>query len=167
MAKINIKKISKIKFKVALIVVLVFVLFQLFSMRFGTITEYIYELDIVFVPTSAAERFRYSVFSGDVFEYWIFELNDLEEKLVLKDIENGNWDKLRPNHIEKLDSFNQYRKILGNKYKNRNCYICIYDCKNNEIITNSKNMVYEDTSKWLIFLYDIEYNRYFCIHQTL
>ena len=104
--------------------------------------------------------------SIDTFEYWVFKLSDSEKAEISKDIETGNWEKLNSNHIERLDSFTSYYKIFGFLYKKHNCYICIYDRNNDVIITNSKNLIYLDTSSWIIFLYDTETGKYYCIHQT-
>ncbi len=159
-------KTRVLKLLIAMIVVFSIV-FHLLRITYGTINEYISDLNIVYTPSSPARTYRYSNISIDIFEYWVFKLSDLEEKTVLNDIENGKWDELDSNHIAKLDAFDYYNKILGKNYKKNDCYICIYDCKNDIIITDSENMIYEDTTKWIIFLYDTETKKYYCIHETV
>ena len=163
---------AKIKFrfskclKVAIILIIILSIFSYcFRSMFGRMSEYISELDVVYTPDTVPDRF-YDKLSIDTFEYWVFKLNDSEKAKISKDIETGNWEKLNSNHIEKLDSFSDYIKILGFSYKRHDCYICIYDRDNDAIITNSENLMYFETSKWIVFLYDTETGKYYCIHET-
>ena len=165
MAKIkNNPKCFKI---LVIVIVVIFAFSHLYRVTFGTINEYISDLGIVWSPSSPANRFHYSIISIDIFEYWVFSLNKSEKEKISNDLKDGNWNKLENNHIDKLDYFSKYKTILGNSYKKHDCYICIYDCKNDEVITNSENMIFEDTTKWIVFLYDTKTNKYFCIHQTM
>ena len=161
--KLSFPKVFKIA--VALIVVLS-IFSHCIKIKFGTISDYISELNVVYTPTTYANRFHYTL-SIDTFEYWVFKLSDSEKQEILKDIKTGNWEKLNSNHIEKLDAFTHYTKVLGFTYKKHNCYICIYDRNNNIIITNSENWIHLDTTGWIIFLYDTESEKYYCIHETL
>ena len=169
MAKIKPTLCKSLKIVIVLVIILSISL-SIFShfikSKFGTISDYISELDVVYTPITYASRFHYAL-SIDTFEYWVFKLSDSEKQEILKDIKIGNWEKLNSNHIEKLDAFTHYTKILGFMYKKHNCYICIYDRNNNVIITNSENWIHLDTTGWIIFLYDTETEKYYCIHETL
>ena len=164
MAKIKFKFSKSLNSVIVLIMVLS-IFSHWFKLQFGMISEYISGLGIVYTPVTYASRFHQDL-SIDTFEYWVFKLNDSEKMEISKDIEIGNWEKLNSNHIERLDSFTRYYKILGFLYKKHDCYICIYDRNNDAIITNSENLIYLDTSSWIIFLYDTETGKYYCIHQT-
>ncbi len=153
-------------FKIIIVLIIIFSIFtHCIKLKFGTLSEYISELEVVYTPNTYASRFHQAL-SIDTFEYWVFKLSDSEKVEISKDIENGNWEKLNSNHIERLDSFTRYYKVLGFLYKKHDCYICIYDRNNDVIITNSENLIYLDTSSWIIFLYDTETGKYYCIHQT-
>lgn len=69
-------------------------------------------------------------------------------------------------HVDKLDSL-EYYDVLGYFYRYHKCYICIYDDQNNAVITNSNKTIYLETTKWIIFLYDTETNKYYYIYQSL
>ena len=157
--------------KILIILVLVVSICIAFSFvirfAFGGINEYIPELGIVYVPQKPAIRFHYQILTPDIFEYWVFRLTDKEEKAILDGVEKGDWSEMNSHHINKLEYFDGYEKIFGDKYKNHKCYICIYDDKENKVITDSKNIICEDTTKWIIFLYDTESNLYYCVHETM
>ncbi len=158
------KKILKI---LALVVSICLVLSFVIRYAFGTINEYIAELGIVYVPQKPAIRFYYQIFSIDIFEYWVFKLSNEEEKIILDEAENGNWSEMNSEHIAKLEYFDEYKKIFGNRYKKHKCYICIYDKSHKEIISDSDNEIWQDTTKWIIFLYDVDSNRYYCVFETV
>ena len=136
------------------------------KISFGDINEYISELNIVYTPTGPANRFHYDL-SIDLFEYWVFNLTDKEEKLLFIDVENGNWSVLNSQHISKLETLEHYNEILGYSYKKHDCYICIYDYHEDKIITNSDNQIYYDTAGWIIFLYDTQASKYYCVFETM
>ena len=158
-------RFSKILKIVLVLIILLSIFSYCFRSKFGRISEYISELGIVYTPSTVPDRFYNDELSIDTFEYWVFKLNDSEKEEISRDIKTGNWEKLNSNHIERLESFSYY-KILGFLYKKHDCYICIYDCNNNVNITNSKNLIYLDTSSWIIFLYDTVSGKYYCIHQA-
>lgn len=157
------KKLLKI---LALVVSICLVLSFVIRYAFGTINEYIADLGIVYVPQKPAIRFYYQIFSIDIFEYWVFKLNNEEEKIILDEAENGNWSEMNSEHIAKIDC-EEYRKIFGNSYKKHKCYICIYDKSHKEVITDSDYEIWQDTTKWIIFLYDVDTNRYYCVFETM
>ena len=157
------KKLLKI---LALLVSICLILSFAVRYAFGTINEYIAELGVVYVPEKPAIRFYYQMFSIDTFEYWVFKLSDEEEKIILDEAENGNWSEMNSEHIAKIDC-EEYRKIFGNSYKNHKCYICIYDKTHKEVITDSDYETWQYATKWIIFLYDVDSNRYYCVLETV
>ena len=166
MAITKLNKKTMIKFLIILVsLCLMFSFITRFA--FGRINEYISELGVVYTPQKTAIRFHYQILSIDTFEYWVFILSDNEEKIILDEVENGNWSEMNFNHIDKLEYFDEYKKIFGNSYKKHKCYISIYDIKQNEYITDSENEIWQDTTKWLIFLYDTETKKYYCVHETV
>lgn len=162
----RIKPTSKklLKCLIALLVVCS-VLHFVIRVEFGGISEYISGLGIVYTPKKPANRFYYELFSIDTFEYWVFKLDKKESAKVLEDINNGNWSEMSSEHIDKPEYFEHYKKIFGNSYKNHRCYICIYDEGWHNIITDSNEDI-KYTANLIIFLYDTDTNRYYCVYET-
>lgn len=135
---------------------------------FGKINPYIVEQSVVYTPSKYPSKFHYDIISIDEFQYWVFRLNNKEEQIIIQEAESGgNWTKMTGEHVDKLDSFDHYIKIFGYLYRFHDCYICIYDDQNGEIITNSENRIYLDTTEWIIFLYDTDTNKYYCVLETM
>ena len=165
-----INRLKNIKPRTKKIIIILLVIFMLLSIAFkwyfGSLNPYISELNIVYTPTKPAYRF-YRWYWIDIYDYSIFRLTNKEEQNIIQEAESGgNWTKMTDDHIEKLDCMD-YGDILGYSYKNHDCYICIYDDQNSEIITDSENLIYHDTTEWIIFLYDTNTNKYYCIFQTM
>lgn len=161
------KNLRKIIISLLIFAIIITSFYFLVRAKFGGINEYIAELDVVYTPQKTATRFYYQLMSIDTFEYWIFKINNDEKQILLEDIEEGNWSVMTPEHIDKIEYFEHYDKVFGDAYKRHECYICIYDKSRNEVITESKNEIWQDTTKWIIFLYDTEYNRYYCVYETV
>ncbi len=157
------KKALKI---LAVLLVVHFFIFSALWSYVGGINEYIAQLDIVYTPTKPAFRFYYQIMSIDTFEYWIFKLNDKEEKKILDEVEEGKWSEVNSQHMGRLEDFEYYGKIFGEKYKDHESYICIYDEMRGNIITDSSSAIWEETANWIIFLYDTETNLYYCVYET-
>lgn len=134
--------------------------------KYGKIDDVVIEADVVFTPERPADRFYYDLFSIDVFEYWVFKLEDEEKYNVLNEVENGNWSEMTLFHVGKIKSLYGGR-IFKKSFENHKCLICIYDKKSKTVINDSENEIWEDTTKWIIFLYDTEDNRYYCIYETV
>ena len=103
----------------------------------------------------------------DIYEYYVFKLSNREEEIIIQEAENCNWSEMTSLHVNKLEHFESYNAFLDCTYRHHKCYICIYDEQNNQIITNSDNDIYHDTTGWIIFLYDTETNKYYCVFQTM
>ena len=164
----KIKLTNKMKILGVISLCLVLVISINFGVRvmFGTINENIAELGVVVTPTKPANRFYYQIISIDTFEYWVFNLNERESEPIIEDIEDGNWTEMTSNHIDKLEYFEYYDKIFKDDYKEHKCYICIYDELRGRIITSSENQIWEDTTGWIIFLYDMDDSKYYCVYET-
>ncbi len=163
------KKLLKIKpvnkKLVIIIVVLILIESTAFRYYFGTINDYISDLNIVYTPSKPAYRF-YHWHWTDSFEYYVFRLSNNEEKIIIQEAEQGKWSEMTSYHIAKLD-FMDYEEVFGYSYRYHVCYICIYDNQNRMIITDSENPIYHGTSQCIIFLYDTETNKYYCMFQTM
>ena len=167
-----INKIKNIRPRTKKIIIILLVISQLLIdvniLCFGKINPYIVEQSVVYTPTKYPSKFHYDIISIDEFQYWVFRLNNKEEQIIIQEAESGgNWTKMTGEHADKLDSFDHYIKIFGYFYRFHDCYICIYDDQNSEIITDSENLIYHDTTEWIIFLYDTDTNKYYCIFQTM
>ena len=164
-----IKRIKSIKPKTKklIVILVILILFGTTVSRccFGNMNSYIEGLNVVYTPTKTAYRFHHWHWT-DIYEYLVFRLSNKEEKIILQEVENGNWSKMTSEHVDKLDSL-EYYDVLGYFYRYHKCYICIYDDQNNAIITNSDKTIYLETTKWIIFLYDTETNKYYYIYQSL
>lgn len=165
----RLKKIKpKTKKLIIFLVILILIGTTVSRCCFGNMNSYIEGLNIVYTPTKTASRFHYTIMSIDIFEYWVFRLNNKEEKIIIQEAENGgNWSKMTDEHVDKLDSFDHYIKIFGYFYRYHDCYICIYDDQNGKVITNSDNRIYLNTTEWIIFLYDTDTNKYYCVFETM
>lgn len=165
-------KNKKFKFRPAnkkliiIIAILIFVEATAFRCYFGTLNPYISELNIVYTPTKPAYKF-YRWYWIDIYDYSVFRLSNREEKIIIQEAEDGKWSELTPYHINKLDHYDYCDEFLDYSYRYHKCYICIYDEQNNKIITDSDNEIYHDTIGWIIFLYDTETNKYYCVFQTM
>lgn len=148
---------------IIIIVILIIIEATAFRCYFGTLNPYISELNIVYTPTKPAYRF-YHWYWIDIYDYYVFRLSNREEKIIIQEAENGKWSELTSEHIDKLEYFDYYEEIWGNDYKKHKCYICIYDEQNNQIVTDSENDI---PSNRIIFLYDTETNKYYCVFQTI
>lgn len=171
MMKKIVNKIKNIKPRTKKLIIILLVISQLLIainiLCFGKINPYITEQNVVYTPTKLPSRFHYTIISIDEFQYWVFRLNNKEEQIIINEAENGgNWTKMTDEHVDKLDSFDSYIKIFGYFYRYHDCYISIYDAQNGEIITNSENLIYLDTTEWIVFLYDTDTNKYCCVFQT-
>lgn len=150
---------------IIIIVILIIIEATTFRCYLGTLNPYISELNIVYTPTKPAYRF-YHWYWIDIYDYYVFRLSNREEKIIIQEAENGKWSELTSKHVDKLDSVD-CDEVWGYLYRYHKCYICIYDEQNNQIITDSDNEIYHDTTDWIIFLYDTETNKYYCVFQTI
>ncbi len=153
------KKVLRI---LAIILVLILTAVAVYKYYFGLITPYISDLNIVYTPTKPAYRF-YHWYWIDIYDYYVFKLSHKEEQIIIQEAENGNWSELSIKHIDKLDEAH-CDEVWGYEYKYHKCYICIYDEQNNQIVTDSDNNIPPDR---IIFLYDTETNKYYCVFQTI
>ena len=126
----------------------------------GTLNPYISDLNIVYTPTKPAYKY-YHWHWTDIYEYYVFKLSNKEEKILLQEAEEGKWSELTPYHINEL---NYYEEFLDYSYRHHKCFICIYDEQNNQIVTDSD---IDMPPNRIIFLYDTETNKYYCVFQTM
>ena len=165
----NMKKFKiKLANKKLIIIIVVLILIEATAFRCysGTLNPYIKELNIVYTPTKPAYKYYHWNWT-DIYEYYVFKLSNREEEIIIQEAENCNWSEMTSLHVNKLDHFESYNEFLDCTYRYHKCYICIYDEQNNQIITNSDNDIYHDTTGWIIFLYDTETNKYYCVFQTM
>lgn len=148
---------------IIILVILVFLEVTAFRCYFGTLNPYIKELNIVYTPTKPAYKF-YHWHWTDIYEYYVFRLSNREEGIIIQEAENGNWSELTPYHINELDYYEHYDEFLDYSYRYHKCFICIYDEQNNQIVTDSDN---DMPPNRIIFLYDTETNKYYCVFQTI
>ena len=147
------------------VVVLILIESTAYKCSFGPLNPYISDMNIVYTPTKPAYRFH-RWYWIDIYDYSVFRLSNREEKIILKEAENGKWSEMTLNHIDKIDSM-EYREFLDFSYRYHKCYVCIYDIQHDEIITDSENYIPYDTTQWVIFLYDTLANKYYCVFQTI
>lgn len=119
-------------------------------------------------------KFHATIFSIDEYMHWVYKLNETEQKEILSDIENGNWSLMDENiyyRIKAFDGFYGGSKILSNSLLNHECYVCVYDPNQEKIMTNDADYFCDDDSvyhaNWVIFLYDTETFKYYCIYATM
>ncbi len=164
MNKINKKlKIRPANKKLIIIIaILIFVEATAFRCYFGTLNPYISELNIVYTPTKPAYKFH-RWYWIDIYDYSVFRLSNKEEKIIIQEAEDGKWSELTSKHIDKLDSVD-CSEVWGYIYRYHKCYICIYDEQNNQIVTDSDNDIPPNK---IIFLYDTQTNKYYCVFETM
>ena len=151
---------------IIIIVVLILIEATAFRCYSGTLNPYIKELNIVYTPTKPAYKYYHWNWT-DIYEYYVFKLSNREEEIIIQEAENCNWSELTPYHINELDNYEHYDEFLDYSYRYHKCYVCIYDEYDKEIITDSSNNIARDAYHWIIFLYDTETNKYYCVFQTM
>ena len=163
------KKNKKFKIRPAnkkliiILVILIFVETTAFRCYFGTLNPYISDLNIVYTPTKPAYKFH-RWYWIDIYDYSVFRLSNKEEKIILQEAENGKWSELTQHHINLLDYYEDYYEFLDYSYRYHKCYICIYDELNNQIVTDFCEDIPPNR---IIFLYDTETNKYYCVLDTM
>lgn len=150
---------------IIILVILILVEVTAFRYYFGTLNPYISDLNIVYTPTKPAYRFH-RWYWIDIYDYSVFRLSNREEKIIIQEAENGKWSEMTEQHIYKLD-YMDYDEFLDYSYRYHKCYICIYDIQHDVIITNYENDIPYATTQWIIFLYDTQTNKYYCVFQTM
>ena len=148
---------------IIILVILIFLEVTAFRCYFGTLNPYIKELNIVYTPTKPAYKF-YHWYWIDIYDYYVFRLSNREEKIIVQEAEEGKWSELTPYHINELDYYEHYEEFLDYSYRHHKCFICIYDEQNNQIVTDSNN---DMPPNRIIFLYDTETNKYYCVFETM
>ena len=164
-------QIMKLKLKIRpankklIIIIVALILIETIGFRCysGTLNPYIKELNIIYTPTKPAYKY-YHWHWTDIYEYYVFKLSNKEEKILLQEAEEGKWSELPPYHINELDYYEHYDEFLDYSYRYHKCFICIYDEQNNQIVTDSDN---DMPPNRIIFLYDTETNKYYCVFETM
>lgn len=132
--------------------------------------------NVVYTPQAVRlpVEFHNEIFCIDTYMHWVYKLNSDEHKEILEDIETGNWTLMDDNlfnEVKEFDGFYGYKHILKNTLKKHECYVCVYDSNNDEIITTQSDYFISENnnyrSKWVIFLYDTETCKYYCIYATI
>lgn len=163
------KKNKKFKIRRAnkklIIIIVILISIEATALRcyLGTLNPYISDLNIVYTPTKPAYKF-YHWHWIDIYEYYVFRLSNNEEKIIIQEAENGNWSEMTSQHANKLDNYEHYNEFLDYSYRYHKCYICIYDEQNNQIVTDSDTNIPPNK---IIFLYDTETNKYYCVFETM
>ena len=130
--------------------------------------------NIVYTPEAdhLPIKFHVTIFCIDEYMHWVYKLNKDEQKEVLADIEKGNWTLLNEDifcGIKDFDGFYGGGKILGKELLNHKCYVCVCDPYEDRIITNEDDYcyLYGYHSQWVIYLYDTETYKYYCLYATI
>lgn len=97
--------------------------------------------NIVYTPGEAhlPRKFHVTIFCIDEYMHWVYKLNTEEQEAVFADIENGNWTLLNDNiyyGIKEFDGFYGGGEILSKSILEHECYVCVYDPNQEQIITN-------------------------------
>ncbi len=153
---------------VCLVVLIVFLSF-IFKLKFGRVDSYITALVDIYIPTGISDEFKQEL-SIDIYEYWIFKLNDEEQGEITKDIKSNNWRVMTDkdvNIVEERTAFDKDSDVYKS-INNHKCYIYIFDCDNEIELPNNKGyFLGNDCFHWLFFIYDTETNYYYVIHQSM
>ena len=129
------------------------------------ISEYITDKKIVYTPDTIAKKY-YSELSIDVFEYWIFTLNDEQKQEIEKELEN-KWSKNNGYYMGEFDHFLMYEEDLENLLESKNCYVCLYDRYNDKVITTVDEYDNNSLTQKIMFVYEKNTGTYICIHETM
>ena len=92
---------------------------------------------------------------------------------VLADIEKGNWTLLKEDiywGIKEFDGLYGGGEILSENLLKHECYVCVYDPNQEQVITNRYDDYYYFNvghSAWVIYLYDTETCKYYCLYATI
>lgn len=167
----NENKTNRKKFKIRpankkliiIIITLIIIEATAFRCYWGTLNPYISDLNIVYTPSKPAYKFHHWYWI-DIYDYYVFRLSNREEEIIIQEAEEGKWSELTSEHINKLDYYDYCDEFLDYSYRYHNCYICIYDEQNNQIVTDSDDDIPPNR---IIFLYDTETNKYYCVFQTM
>ena len=144
----------------------IFVISLVFFFENWKISEYITDKRIVYTPNTIAKKY-YNEFSIDIFEYWIFILNEKQKQVIEEELGNSKWSKINGYHMSELFHFLMYEEDLEKILESENCYICVYDRYNDKIITNADKYVYDALTQKIIFVYEMKTGTYICIHETI
>ena len=168
MERISKKKLITVVIVVLSIVMTSVLLNTISIIAFGKIDPYILTRTDVFVPTGYPLRFHYTVFSIDTFDYWVFKLDEAERVTIRKEYNDSEskWSVMNNYHIEQMEELKYYDRIIQSSAKKHICYLCIYDIVNQTIITNEESGILNNCSNWVILLYDVDANRYYCIRES-
>ncbi len=119
-------------------------------------------------------KFYVMLFCIDDYMHWVYKLNAEEQEDVLADIGKGNWTLLSEDVfylVKGFDGFYGGSKILNKSLLDHECYVCVYDPHQEKIITNHSDYFCDDDSiyhtNWVIFLYDTETFKYYCIYASM
>lgn len=141
-----------------------------FKTVFGKMDSYIIELVDIYIPGGASDEFNREL-SIDIYDYWIFHLNNKEQDEIKKDIEMNNWRIMNDTDVMIVCDYTNFDVDNNDIYKsinNHKCYIYIFDCDNEIELPNNKGyFLGNDCSHWLIFIYDTVSNYYYVIHQSM
>ena len=139
-----------------------------------SIPEFLDSGNIVYTPKAdhLPRKFHVTIFCIDEYMHWVYKLNKEEQNEVLADIENGSWTLLNEDiyyGIKDFDGFYGGGKILGKELLNHKCYVCVCDPYEDRIITNEDDYcyLYGYHSQWVIYLYDTETCKYYCLYATI
>lgn len=114
-------------------------------------------------------KFHVTLFCIDNYMHWVYKLNDEEQNEVLEDIENENWTLLNESIFMKIKDFDGFyggSEILKKRLLDHECYVCVFDPNKEQIITN-EDEYFMYHSEWVIFLYDTQACKYYCIYATI
>lgn len=131
--------------------------------------------NIVYTPGAdhLPRKFHVTIFCIDEYIHWVYKLNEEEQKAVLTDIEKGNWTLLNEDiywGIKEFDGLYGGGEILSENLLKHECYVCVYDPNQEQIITNKYDDYYYFNvghSAWAIYLYDTETCKYYCMYATI
>ena len=148
-------------------------IFNSFWIKIGSVNPYVVEKNIVYVPEKTPRRFHYDLvgvfFGNDHFEYWVIKPDKSDREALLADIEDGNWSKFNSQYDSVLYYYNYYgdeftKPVISKPLNSESTYICYYDDVSEKIYDFDESFL---TSQWIIYIYDLVENIYYCIHQSV
>ncbi len=134
-----------------------------------TVSQWIKDENIVYIPKTLARKTHHDYLSIDAVFCWVIEPKGKEKDAVLKDIKTESWSKVEYHHGMLLSKYGGYFRdtnVIENIFDSNEKYICVYDNYHKINITNCDDVTEINSPDWLIFVYDAESNLYYCFWVT-
>lgn len=112
----------------------------------------------VYTPSGVPNEYRNDIISIDIYQYWVYKLNEYEQKAIEEDMKTGYWVASSYSILSPFDF--EITSDITNE-----CYACCYDVRNECFVEFRGSNSYP--SPCVIYFYDAVTHYYYCVYWSM